>query len=320
MRNLIKITFLALLIASSTSCSEDEPPLVPSASNVITTINENPEDDLSIGTITTNLPDNVTYTLTSESVSGAFSINNATGEVTVNDTSVFDFETNPIIIGVVTVSNGAESVITNITVTLENVDDIASFLTDSKDAYSSAANGDWIAITEEEYNFLATQLNQITKSGATDAHYALGPGIFSGSAWTRVNTTQPSMPAKSLLFAFKYRPNNGKGSGTVVKLSTTSSTQGYMNIGTPFPNNDKGSARNLYYLLKGNNSPINATGYLAIYNPSGGINGANSAVGDVSGQQTANKPGDSNDFSDATFRDDWVFFYQGLSTTQKQWD
>jgi len=64
------------------------------------------------------------FSLTSESPVGAFSVNPVSGELTVADASLFDFETNPVLTGTFTVTNGAASDVANITVNLNDVTEI----------------------------------------------------------------------------------------------------------------------------------------------------------------------------------------------------
>ncbi|MCF7560237.1 cadherin repeat domain-containing protein [Sabulilitoribacter multivorans] len=317
--NLIKVLLLGLLIIIS-SCSKDEVPTVISANDLNKTMDENPETGASIGTISTNISG--TFSIISQNPNGAFAINPQTGEVTVADASLFDFEINTTLQAVVVASEAGAESIALVNVTLNNIDDIYFLLSDSKPAYETASNGDWIAITETEYNILADNLNEVHKVGTTDAEYNSSPGLFSGSSgWIRANTTQPSMPSNSLLFAFKFKPNSGTGTGAKVKVSTTSATKGYMDFGSNLPTNNQESGGSLHYLFKGNNTPTEAPGFICFYTAPGGINGANSVSSTSAVDKvTANIQGDHSDLSSAVFRDNWVFFYQGLSTTQKQWD
>ena len=312
-----KVFVLCIGLLLFASCSSDDcgDSFVPSASDITITIDENPTNGFGIGTVTTNITGTITYSITSQTIANALTINSTTGAVTVNDASLFDFETNTALNAVISVTNSTDTATATISVTLNDIDDIAFFLSTSSAGYTAAAAGDWITITEEEYDLLATLLNEVSKAGATDQHYEMSTTLFFSGNATLVNTTQPSMPTGSLLFAFKYVPNYGDDSGTKIKLSTTSPTQGYMDVGTVLPSNNQGSSGSLYYLLKGNNSPTEMAGYLCIYSTEG-MKGVHS----IAGQETVVKAGDYNDLSDGEFNDGWVFFYQGLSSTQKQWD
>jgi hypothetical protein len=101
-------------------------PITLSVAPFSVTINENPINGGLLGTInaTTNRG-NLSYSLTSQSVPGAMAINSTTGILTVASVAAFDFEVNPTITGVVSVVNGSETATANITITLNNVVDVA---------------------------------------------------------------------------------------------------------------------------------------------------------------------------------------------------
>lgn len=101
-------------------------PITLNVSPLSITINENPINGGLLGTViaTTNRG-NLSYSLTSQSVPGAMAINSTTGILTVASVTAFDFEINPSITGVVSVANGSETATANITITLNNVVDIA---------------------------------------------------------------------------------------------------------------------------------------------------------------------------------------------------
>ncbi len=72
------------------------------------TLDENPETDFVIGTITINqadLTDAVRFEITSQSVMGAVKVNDQ-GQLLVADATAFDFETNPMLTGEFSVTSG----------------------------------------------------------------------------------------------------------------------------------------------------------------------------------------------------------------------
>ena len=91
------------------------------ASNFNTNFNENPTDGESVGTIQaiTN-SGSVRFSIVSQSDSGAISVNATTGQISVADASLFDYESRMVITAVVRVSSG--SVSEDITVTINLVD------------------------------------------------------------------------------------------------------------------------------------------------------------------------------------------------------
>jgi len=87
-------------------------------------INENPQNDLSLGFIQAETAQgNINFSLSNQSPMGAMMINASNGELTVADRSLFDFETNPQITATVTVAGGALSVSANITIDLLDRDE-----------------------------------------------------------------------------------------------------------------------------------------------------------------------------------------------------
>ena len=91
------------------------------ASNFNTNFNENPNNGASIGTIqgSTN-SGSVRFSIVSQSDSGAISVNATTGQISVADPSLFDYESRMVLTAVVRVSSG--SVYEDITVTINLVD------------------------------------------------------------------------------------------------------------------------------------------------------------------------------------------------------
>lgn len=100
------------------------------ASNFNTNFNENPADGASIGTIqgSTN-SGSVRFSIVSQSDSGAISINATSGQISVANASLFDYESRMVITAIVRVSSG--SVSEDVTVTINLVDivevDVSSF-------------------------------------------------------------------------------------------------------------------------------------------------------------------------------------------------
>ncbi|PNQ73645.1 hypothetical protein C1T31_04720 [Hanstruepera neustonica] len=294
------------------SCSSDDNDNQNLSNNVNTSIDENPRSGDLVATITTNLVGNITYSLISESVTGAFTIGNDSGELRVADWQAFDFETNSSITAIVTATDGINISTYNINVNLNDMDDIWSFLNTSRTDYENAANGDWVIITESEYNDLANYLNETTKSGASDTDMFSSASIApAGSPFTVANNNGENLPEGSYFIAFKYYSWDNNVVSNRVKLSTSSITGPYENIGGALPEHD--SEYN-HFVYKGSNNAISSTGYLAFYE--------SVSMGYKNIQGNTNfwyATGDSN-MLDSEDNTNAVFLYQGLSTTQKQWD
>ena len=99
-----------------------EPAVVTiTASNFTTNFIENPEEGATIGTIQASASSgSVRFSIVSQSEIGAISINATTGQITVANASLFDFETLTVISAVVRVTSG--SVTKDVTATINIVD------------------------------------------------------------------------------------------------------------------------------------------------------------------------------------------------------
>lgn len=133
----IYIIYTVILIGF-VSCNNDETIITVSTSDVSVSMDENPIVDQEIGTVqgTTN-EGSVVFTILSQTPANAFGLNAVTGKLTVLDETVFDFEVNPEIIGVVEVSNGGISELSKITITLNDIEE-------------DVFHGDVILTTQEE--------------------------------------------------------------------------------------------------------------------------------------------------------------------------
>jgi hypothetical protein len=121
--NLGKILMVAIIISS---CSNDdpEPDVTISAEDFATTIDENPSSGLVLGTISASSSQgSLSYSLSTQSPAGAMAIDSSTGELTVADVSLFDFEINPTITATVAVTNGLSSTGASIIITLNDIDE-----------------------------------------------------------------------------------------------------------------------------------------------------------------------------------------------------
>ena len=298
------------------SCSSDDDSITDNSINVQNVINmtldENPQIGQAIGNINATSNSPMTFTLIQQTFNGAITLNSTNGTLTVGDISFFDFETNPVIQGVVEISNGNESVTSDLIINLNNIDDIASFLTDSKQDYLNAQTGDWLEITEAEYNNLALSLNEVNKVATNDADYdnISNPSTISttGADTTIANHNGETMPSGSYLFAFKYT-SGGVTNTLRAKQSSASIDTGYENIGGNFPMSP--ATGDHYLVLKASNSPTSAEGFLALYAPLKTFRNYPSVI-------IHSGNGDTNTLPDLQSNN--LFLYQGLSSTQKQWD
>ncbi|MGJ3236366.1 cadherin domain-containing protein, partial [Marivirga sp.] len=88
-------------------------------------IDENSSNGTSVGTVQASDPDDdpLTYTITAGSTGNTFHINSSSGEITVSDNTLLDFETNPIFLLVVEVNDGELFAEAEISIELNNVDE-----------------------------------------------------------------------------------------------------------------------------------------------------------------------------------------------------
>lgn len=313
---IILLTFLILC-----SCSKDDGTSGPrfSVSNVTTTINENPQNGTAIGTITTDMTGTLSYSITSQTVPDAFGINSGTGEVFVNDSSRFDFETNPNLDATVSVTNSSEIASGLVSVTLNNIDDIAFFLNSSLAEYNAAAIGNWVKISEEEYNTLSMSLNNVTKNGSTDDQFDYASTIIpvdlaGNTNITIANDNDVTIPSGNYCFAIKYYAAGGPSANvTDVKISSTDPTTNYENLGASLPVIGVIGAH--YFVLKGNNVQAPETSYLGL---STNLNLGYKIIDSPTSYHYSFI--DTNNLDTTGGTNNALIMYQGLSSAQKQWD
>ena len=115
---LIGLTILSCSLDSNQNSNE----ISISISDFILTVEENPVANKLLGTIdaSTNQGD-LTFSITEQIPNDAFDINSSTGELTVLTKSLFNFEMNSTITGIVKVQNGNVSENANVTIKLINV-------------------------------------------------------------------------------------------------------------------------------------------------------------------------------------------------------
>lgn len=124
MRKVWRLIGIVVLVAFINACSDDEPSSSITAENLEVTIDENPSNGQVLGTVNATTTEGaLMFDFTSQTPPDAMSIDSSTGEVTVADSALFNFELNSILTGKVSVSNGSESTVVDVIVTLNNVDE-----------------------------------------------------------------------------------------------------------------------------------------------------------------------------------------------------
>ncbi len=318
---------MAILVLVLANCSDNdnavsgEPMEQLIAEDFMTTIDEHPIGGEFLGTIEANME--ASFAILSQNPSNALSIDIGTGNISISDASAFDYEINQTIEATVQVSSTDEVAQASVVININDLDDIAFRLTDSEQDYLDTDIGNWVLITEDEYNILASSLNEVTKLGTSDGQYdddiQTEPAINQGL--TIINNNSLTIPSGSYVFAFKYHAYVNQTGGAVppienakVKISETDIANGYYDLGFTLPTHENGDR---FFVLKGNNTPTSALGYLGVCESDGmgykRIEGTNVYSNACAASDFFNK-------EDNAAAGGLVVMYQGLSTTQKQWD
>ncbi len=288
--------------------SEDDDSNDPTGNMITINIAEYPNTGELITTIDSGLEGNLSYAIVSETASQAAILNG--NELRVGDWLAFDFETYENLFVTVEVSNGNETRTFEYKIAIQDVDDIWAFLNTSRSDYENASAGDWVWITESEYNDLANYLAQTTKSGASDNQIFNNTSVenYSGNR-TVANDNNNSIPSNSYVFAFKYYSWINNVSSNKVKLSQDDAGGPYFDLGNTLPeHNDEYN----HFVLKGSNTPTSSEGFIGMYT-AGAI-----GVKDSNGNSYKWRNGDVENLDNTN--SGIVFLHQGLSTTLKQWD
>lgn len=154
MKKLI-LLFTIVICSNILSCSSDDNDkliITVDTSDVVFSIDENPTNNQVIGVVpgTTN-QGNISFSIVSQTPNDAFDIDTATGELTVLNETLFDFETNPIITGIIKVANGEISKNSNLTININDIDE-------------TIYHGDVVLTTQEEIDAFGAN-NYITIDG-----------------------------------------------------------------------------------------------------------------------------------------------------------
>ncbi|MRH99191.1 DUF1566 domain-containing protein [Kriegella sp. EG-1] len=155
------------------------------------TIDENPIDGQSVGSITADGDGTISFSIASQTPTGALSINANTGELTVIDPNLFDFETNPIITATIDVDNSGNMLTAVATINLIDVDEITVQDLD-------------VSINENLIN--GATIGTITATGGGNLNYSITFQNPVGAFNIDENTGEISV-ADETLFDFETNPN-----------------------------------------------------------------------------------------------------------------
>ncbi len=146
------------------------------------TMDEDPNNGQFIGSLQADGDGTLSFSITTESLGGAFTINSSTGAVFVNSGSLFDFESSPVLTAIITVDNSVQTTTVNVTVTLNNVDEIGDF-----------NHGGVIFWLDGNGGGLACNINDL--NGGVGAAWNNGSNINTGANETAIGTGQANTNA-----------------------------------------------------------------------------------------------------------------------------
>jgi hypothetical protein len=181
-----------------------------STQDFTTSIDENTASGTSLGTVTASGDGTLTFSITSQTPAGAISINSSTGELTVANATLFDFETHPIITGTISVNNSGNIEIITATINLNNVNEL-SIQNFTSDVIENTASG--------------TSLGTVTASGDGTLTFSITSQTPAGAININSGTGELTI-ANAALFDFETNPTVTAtiavaNSGTIENLTAT---------------------------------------------------------------------------------------------------
>ena len=129
----IKHSILAfILVGALSSCSDDDAVVTRIVVNdFIRTLSERPDDNFVLGIVNvTSNTDDLTYTIINQSHEGALGVDPSTGEIIVNDQSLFDINSTSSLSAEVEVTSGSVTELGEITVNLRLPEETISYFKD----------------------------------------------------------------------------------------------------------------------------------------------------------------------------------------------
>lgn len=205
---MFKIKSLLALVAilSITSCSsDDDSPQTPSITlqDLEVTIDENPTNGVVIGTVQSNSSSSLTFSIVSQTPAGALEIDSVTGELTVLDNGLFDFEANPTITATVSATGASNQ--STVTINLDNVNEIGDF--------NHGGIVFWVDPTDNTKGLVCAVTDQSTSIvwGSLNAPEIIGTSANLGSGVTNTDLIIASKGSGTTHAAGVARAYNGGG-------------------------------------------------------------------------------------------------------------
>ncbi|MWW23545.1 hypothetical protein GRQ30_02145 [Algibacter wandonensis] len=180
---LVSVVFVLFGCTKDETEKEEEAPdteIVIIVEDFATAIDENEENETSLGTITASANEgDITFSIKSQTPDGAVSINPTTGELLIADNTAFDYEANTEITGVIEAKVNTETEDINFTITINDVLDSSLVIT-SDSAFTieeNAASGTVIAVvtaTTDSNEALVFSMESVTVDGAIEIDSSTG--------------------------------------------------------------------------------------------------------------------------------------------------
>ncbi len=124
--NFLKLSVLILsFLTVSCSNDDDNNSTQINLQDLQVTIDENPTNGDIVGTVQSNNTSPLTFSIVSQTPAGALEIDAATGELTVLDAGLFDFETNPTITAIISSSEAVNTA--TVTINLSNINEVGDY-------------------------------------------------------------------------------------------------------------------------------------------------------------------------------------------------
>jgi hypothetical protein len=112
-----------------------------------TSIDENSPNGNNLGIMLATGDGALSFSITSQSPAGAIAINPSTGELTIANTTLFNFETNPTITANIVVDNSVSTETATATINLNNVNEIGDFNYGGVIFWMNAANNQGLVVS-----------------------------------------------------------------------------------------------------------------------------------------------------------------------------
>jgi len=306
------------------SCSKDgQDTLPPEAKSLEASLEEHPLTNAQIGKVVTNLEGDLVYVITSQTPEGAMKIDPKSGELSVSDSTLFDFELNPRLVANIVVSNTSETLNTSANVNLNDIDDIAAFLTVSRDRYLHTEDGQWVGVTDEEFKRIQEGLYKVSAVGLPlDVEsYRRTRGTWLEPDYTWYNKNEYQIPTNHYIFGFKTKMLFDEKLGkSQVKITTAENTATFEDLGGPLPQQEEGKLLvDGNYILKGSSDISPNARVLAFYSKARIRLETRSKDGEAITTSGFRARGESNDLTGVQITNQ-AAMYRGLATPIKQWN